>query len=155
MAAWGGMIRELGQSVVALLRLEITALTDDLARSGRAATDGLVLAAVAFAFAFWTVGALAALVVSILAIWLPVWAAALVLFLLLLGATGGAAWRSQQRLRRVENPVTTVTRHVDDHLAWWQDRLARITPEETAGAISEEASALGGEPAAPPADETR
>ena len=60
--AWLGMIRDVGVAFGDLARAELAAIADDLGRSGSALVRALIVAAVAAACAFWTLG---------LAIYLP------------------------------------------------------------------------------------
>jgi hypothetical protein len=73
--------------------------------------------------AFWTVGVLIAAVVAILALWLPVWGAALLVFALFAALAGALAWLGVRRLREIENPVASLRRRISDHLDWWQNTL--------------------------------
>jgi|CXWL01.1.fsa_nt_gi uncharacterized membrane protein YqjE len=141
MATWTGLVREVGQSVVDLLRAELADVSADLGRSGQRLGKGLALAGLALVLAFWALGLLLALLVMLLALVLPVWAAAaIVLVVFVLGAWLALAL-AQRDFAAVENPALTVRRHLDDHLAWWQSRLATLEAEATAA--STEASGSG------------
>jgi sulfite exporter TauE/SafE len=122
---WVELFRSLGQSLLDVLRAEVEALQGDLTRTGRHLGLGAVLLGGAAVVAFWLVGALTFAVGAVLAIWLPVWAAAWIvvgLFLLLALALGIPGWL---QLKKAENPAETFKRRLGDHLAWWQDSLLR------------------------------
>ena len=121
--SWNETFRSLGSAVLALLKAEIEALERDLARSGKNAALGVALFAAAGAAAFWTLGVATYLLIQLLALWLPVWAAALVVTLFLAGVAAGLAFAGLKKLEKFENPLTTARRRLDDHIDWWQDRL--------------------------------
>lgn len=121
--SWSEAFRALGSSVLGLLQAELEALERDLARSGKNAALGVGLFAAAGAFAFWTLGVATYFVVQLLALWLPLWAAALVVTLFFAALAGGLAWAGLRKLERFENPLTTARRRLDDHMEWWQDEL--------------------------------
>jgi hypothetical protein len=119
LAGWLEQLRSVNRAFFDVLRAELDALGRDLAASGRRLTGGLVLLAIAAAIALFLLGALVFTLIAVVAIWLPLWGAGLVVTGLLLVATlvvGGLGWK---RLRRLESPAETVRRRLDDHLAWW------------------------------------
>jgi hypothetical protein len=123
MPGWIDLFRSLGESLLEVWRAELAALQDDLQRSGRRLGTALGLLGGALVLLFWTVGLLLFALIALLHLWLPWWAAALVVLLLFLLSTGLLAWLGVRGMRRVENPVNTVRRRVDSHLDWWQHGL--------------------------------
>jgi hypothetical protein len=123
MAGWIDLFRSLGESLLEVLRAELAALQEDFTRSGRNLGMALGLFGAAAMVAFWVVGLAIFLLVTLLAVWLQLWAAAgiVLLLFLLIGILLG--WRGWAHLRRVENPVENVRRRVDDHIDWWQSSL--------------------------------
>lgn len=128
MGGWIDKFRSLGESLFAVLRAELAALQEDLTRSGRHLGIALGLIGGAVIVLFWMTGLLLTLLVAVLSIWLKLWAATLIVFLLFALAAGLLAWLGMRRLKQVENPVETVRRHVDDHIDWIQNNLLRETP---------------------------
>lgn len=125
MGGWIEMFRGLGEALLDVLRAEVATLQEDLTRSGRIAGGALALLGAALILLFWIVGLLVFTLIAVLAIWLQLWAASLIvlgLFLLAAGILGGIGVK---RLKQVENPVQTFRRRVDDHLDWWQNTLLR------------------------------
>ena len=120
---WLGVLRSLGQAGTNLLRSEIDALGSDLADSGAslARAVGLFLAAVFVIF--WAIGALGFFSIELLALWLPRWGAALIVFVLLLVVVWILWVLAKKKLRQAERPTETIRRRVTDHLDWWQDRV--------------------------------
>jgi hypothetical protein len=125
MGGWIEMFRGLGEALLDVLRAEVATLQEDLSRSGRIAGGALALLGVALILAFWIVGLLVFTLIAVLAIWLQLWAAALIVLSLFLVATAILAWMGVNRFKQVENPVQTFRRRVDDHLDWWQNTLMR------------------------------
>ncbi len=125
MGGWIEMFRGLGESLLDVLRAEVATLQEDLTRSGRIAGGALALLGTALILLFWIVGLLIFALIAVLAIWLQLWAASLIVLGLFLIATGILAWMGLNRLKQVENPVQTFRRRVDDHLDWWQSTLLR------------------------------
>jgi hypothetical protein len=125
MGGWIEMFRGLGEALLDVLRAEVATLQEDLTRSGRIAGGALALLGTALILLFWIVGLLIFALIAVLAIWLQLWAASLIVLGLFLIATGILAWMGLNRLKQVENPVQTFRRRVDDHLDWWQSTLLR------------------------------
>lgn len=129
---WSELFRALGQALLDVLRAEGKALSADLKRSGVHLARGLALLGGAAAVSFWTLGVLVLVLIGVLAIWLPVWAAALVVAALFALTGGLLAALGVRQLRRLENPVDDVMRRLSDHLDWWQQRLLGGPPEPAA-----------------------
>lgn len=125
MSGWIEMFRGLGEALLDVLRAEVATLQEDLSRSGRIAGGALALLGVALVFLFWIVGLIIFVLVALLAVWLPLWAAALIVLALFTIVAGILGWVGMRRLKQVENPVQTFRRRVDDHLDWWQNTLLR------------------------------
>ena len=123
MQGWIDLFRSLGESLVEVIRAEVAALQDDLKRSGQHLGVALGLLGAAVLLSFWVLGLLVFLVITVLDIWLPLWASALIVFAVFLVAMGVLAWLGVRRLKLVENPVDSFKRHIDDHLDWWQNGL--------------------------------
>ena len=81
---WIGRLREVGLAFGSLVAAELSALADDLGRSGAAFARALVLAAVAAGVAFWTLGLFLYFAIELLALAMPRWGAVGVVFALFL-----------------------------------------------------------------------
>ena len=127
MAGWIQMFRGLGESLIEVLRAEVATLQDDLTRSGQSLGRALALLGAALILLFWIVGLLIFFLIALLYVWLQLWAAALIVLALFLLGAGLLAWLGMRHMRRVENPMQTVRRRVDDHLDWWQNNRLRET----------------------------
>jgi hypothetical protein len=123
MTGWIELFRSLGEALLEVFRAELDAIQQDLGRSGRHFGVALGLLGAAAVLLFWTVGLLLFTLALVLDIWLPLWAAALILLGLFALVTGILAWLGVRRIRQVENPVDNVRRRMDDHIDWWQHSL--------------------------------
>jgi Putative Actinobacterial Holin-X, holin superfamily III len=123
MQGWIDLFRSLGESLIEVLRAEAGALQEDLKRSGRHYGMALALFGAAALVSFWVLGLLLFFLVALLHVWLQLWAAALIVFLLFAGAMAVLGLAGRGQWRKAENPVDSVKRHMDDHLDWWQNGL--------------------------------
>lgn len=130
MGGWGRLVRELGQSWLDVLRAELAALEDDFSRSGRQLKRGIGLFGGAVALGFWAVGALVVAAIAGLAVWLPLWASALIVAFLFAAGAGGLAALGKKSVVQVENPIGVARRRLEDHMDWVQSRLLARAAEE-------------------------
>jgi hypothetical protein len=121
---WTELVRELGLSIIDLLRAETRALQADLARSGKTAGIAAGLFAAAAAIVFWSLAMATVVVVVVLALWLPLWGAAALTLALMLLTAGVLVFVANRMLRSLEPPGVTVARHVDDLRTWWAEDLS-------------------------------
>ena len=136
MASWTELFTGLNRALVDVVRAEIAQLNKDLKTSGRHLTVAIGLLAAACGLAMMVVAVLVFAAIAALALVLPVWGAALVVAGAIALAAGVLVLIAMRRFRAVENPAATVRRRVEDHLAWWQNRLvsdgrAEAEAEET------------------------
>jgi cell division protein FtsW (lipid II flippase) len=124
MREWIELFRSLGESLLEVLRAELEALQKDFATSGRHFGVALGLFGAAAMLAFWIVGLVVFVLISLLYIWLQLWAAALIVLALFAIAAAVLVSLGLRQLRKAENPIENVRRRVDDHIDWWQRLLA-------------------------------
>jgi len=122
---WVDLVRSLGGSLIEVLRAEVDALKEEFASSGRHLGVGLVFLAGAGALLFWTLGALIFTLGAVLAIWLQVWAAALIVVGVFLSAAALLVFLGLRQLKKFQNPMESLSQHLKDHLDWWQHTLLR------------------------------
>lgn len=121
--SWLGISRQLGQSLLELLKAELEALGSDLGASAQKLLRiGGVLAAALF-LAFWSIGILAYLAVELLNIVLPPWAASLTVLAVFVLATVVCGSIAKRRIGRLESPTATLSRRFEDHRDWWESRI--------------------------------
>ena len=117
-------IRSLSGALAGVVSAELSALVADLSASGRSLLRSILLFAIGFAFAFWTLGLLIYFLVELLALTLPRWGAVGIVFALFLIVAVALMLASRARLRRIESPARTFDRRVQGHLAWWRESVA-------------------------------
>ena len=113
----------LGQAGLDLAKAEASALSRELKLSSRTFLRLLLLFASCLAILFWALAVLIFVGIEVGALWMPRWGSALVILgVLLLAAVvvGVISWR---RLRRLETPMMTARRRLEDHLEWWHRRV--------------------------------
>jgi len=120
---WSETFRALGSAVLGLLKAELEAFEHDVARSTKQAAIGIGLFVAAGAFGFWTLGVATYFLIQLLALWLPLWGASLVVTLAFAAVVAVLALIGSRKLQRWENPLTTARERMDDHIEWWQDRV--------------------------------
>jgi len=125
---WLELLRALGQSLADLAKAELAALKAELARNGRTLAIALGLSGAALMVVFWLVWLLIYTAVQILAIWLPLWGASLVMVGVLLLLVATLALLGMSKLKRLESPAATAGRRWEDHRDWWDRRLLAETP---------------------------
>lgn len=143
MERWIELFRALGGSLADLARAELAALQAELERNGRTLALALGLLGAAAAVGFWLVALVLYTLIQVLAIWLPLWGASLVVTGLAALATAALALIGISRIKRLENPAATVGRRWRDHREWWDRRLLA---EGTAASLPPGAGADEDEP---------
>jgi cytochrome c biogenesis protein CcdA len=119
-------IRSLAAALAGVVSAELQALVADLASSGRSLLRSILLFALGFAFAFWTLGLLVYFLIELLALVLPRWGAVGIVFALFLAVAVALLFASRARLRAIESPARTIDRRLQGHLAWWKTSVAGI-----------------------------
>ena len=132
--SWLGISRQLGQSLLDLLRAEFAALGSDLGASAqRILRIGGVFAAALFLL-FWAIGILAYLAIELLTIVLPTWGAILSVLVVFLLAAVICGLIGKAKISRLESPAATLSRRFEDHRQWWESRIAgQNSPGSEAG----------------------
>jgi hypothetical protein len=125
-----------------LVSAEVDQLINELSENGRRVGRVAILVVALIAVVFWGFAVLLFAAVAGLAVVVPVWAAALIVggAMLLIAAILGLV--VQRRWNEVENPADTVRRRVADHVQWWEEEMAALSPEreleERSRAVEEE-----------------
>ena len=130
---WQGRLLGLREALGELYAAEADALSRDLSRWGKGFVGALLLALGALALGFWVLAVLVGLMIAVLAIWMPVWAATLVTLVVLLivvAVLGGMAWR---RFQELGGPLGRVQRRWRDHWDWWHERVLEAPEPEEGG----------------------
>lgn len=123
-ADWRSRIAEVGSAFLGVVRAEIDAYVADFERSGRQVVRLLVVAAIAAAIGFWTIGLTLYLLVELVALAHPRWRAVGIVWLLFVVATGIAALIARSRARKIESPAAIVRRRGEETRRWWSEQIA-------------------------------
>lgn len=121
--SWLEMFRALGQALVEVFKAELAEVSEELGISAKHLGWALGFFAAAAFLGFWMLPALMLTVGLVLDIWLPAWAAALIVvafFVLVMAVLGFLGYC---RIRKVENPAETVRRRYEEHREWWDEHL--------------------------------
>ena len=103
------------------IRKQIELPKQELAEIARANLKALKWLGLAFAFLLLTLIAFAVFVIGLLAIWLPLWAAALVALVLFGGVTAFFGWGGYRRLE-LRGPTRSI-QSVKETVAWAKARV--------------------------------
>jgi uncharacterized membrane protein YqjE len=113
-----GRIRE---NVRLYIRRQIDLPKQEIAEIMRANVRALVWFGVALAFLFGVLVTLTVLVIAVIAIWLPLWASALIVFLLFIGLAALSGWRGYKNLE-LHGPTRTIN-SIKETVRWAKARL--------------------------------
>lgn len=144
---WSDLFRALGESLLQVFKAELAAIEEDFRRTGVHLKASLGLLGVTLVLLFWIAGLVIFTLVAVLAIWLPLWGASLLVLALFTIVAAVLARLGIGRLRQIENPAASLKLRLDDHLDWWQHLLAETkavdvpaggTPASSASSRSDE-----------------
>ena len=113
-----GRIRE---NVRTYIRKQIELPKQEIAEIMRANLRALMWFGIALALAFCVLVAFTVFVIGLIAIWLPLWASALIVLLLFVGVAALSGWRGYKNLR-LEGPTRTIN-SVKETVRWAKARL--------------------------------
>jgi uncharacterized membrane protein YqjE len=113
-----GRIRE---NVRLYIRRQIDLPKQEIAELIRANVRALIWFGLALAFLFGVLVALTVLVIAVIAIWLPLWASALIVFLLFIGLAALSGWRGYKNLE-LHGPTRTIN-SIKETVRWAKARL--------------------------------
>ena len=113
-----GRIRE---NVRLYIRRQIDLPKQEIAEIIRANVRALIWFGIALAFLFGVLVTLTVLVIALIAIWLPLWASALIVFLLFIGAAALSGWRGYKNLE-LHGPTRTIN-SLKETVRWAKARL--------------------------------
>jgi len=113
-----GRIRE---NVRLYIRRQIDLPKQEIAEIIRANVRALIWFGVALAFLFGVLVTVTVLVIAVIAIWLPLWASALIVFLLFIGLAALSGWRGYKNLE-LHGPTRTIN-SIKETVRWAKARL--------------------------------
>ncbi|WP_194396761.1 phage holin family protein [Microbacterium atlanticum] len=111
------LIGEIPELVRNLVIAEIDAAKTWLARTAKDGGWGAVWVFLALFVLFWSVPVLGTIIIAVLAIWMPIWAAALIVFVvmvLLAAVFAFIGYRRFQKIGERQNPVESIALDVKE-----------------------------------------
>ena len=115
------LIGRIRNNVRTYIRKQIELPKQELAEIIKANLSAAKWFGVAFAFLFLTLIAFAVFVIGLIAIWLPLWAAALIALLLFAGLTAFLGWGGYKRLE-LRGPTRSI-QSLKETVAWAKARV--------------------------------
>ena len=115
------LLGRIRNNVRTYLRKQIELPKQEIAEIIKANLNAVKWFGVALAFLFLTLMAFAVFVIGLLAIWLPLWASALIALLLFAGLTGFIGWGGYKRLE-LRGPTRSI-QSLKETVAWAKARV--------------------------------
>ena len=122
-SGWVALFQSLREAFIGVMEAEGRSLRLDFELSKRQLARAGGLAALAVFVCFWAIGVLVLLLVLVASLWLPIWAASLVVLALLVLMGLALVAGARGSLRRIEAPKAMIRRHVQEHVDWWEDEI--------------------------------
>jgi hypothetical protein len=120
---WVELIQSLREAFLGVVQAEARSLRLDFELSKRQLVRAIGLAVCAIFVGFWAVGVIVYLLIQVAGLWLPPWAATLVVLAFLLIVGMALVTGARGNLRRIEAPKELIRRHVQEHVDWWEDEI--------------------------------
>ncbi len=137
--------RGLGSSVTSLLHAEVHALGEELGETGYAFGRVAIRIAILATFVFWSVAVLLYAAVAGLSLWLPAWAGALIVAVILMVVTWILYLGVRRQVSELEMPIAIVRRRVDDHLEFWHSLGAEASSDRSGSTTDRDRGRRGAE----------
>lgn len=134
-SSWIDLFQSLREAFIGVVQAEVSALRLDFELSKRRLARAIGLAAGAIFVVFWAIGVVVFLLIQVAGLWLPLWAAALVVLgvLTIIGTT--LVFAARANLRRIEAPKAMIRRHVQESMDWWEDEIMPTADVTRKGSI--------------------
>ena len=139
--AWLQVLRSLKGSLVDVFRAELDTLGRELSLSARRLGGALLLLFFATGIALFAIGALAFAAIAALSLKMAAWAAALIVFGVLLLVAALLAYSGARQLRAIESPAQTVKRRGTQRAQPGEERLAHMAQRRLRGVVGPHAPA--------------
>lgn len=121
--SWIELLQSLREAFIGVVQAEARSLRIDFELSKRHLGRAVGLAAVAIFVVFWVIGVVVLLLIQVAGIWLPAWAASLVVLVLLAILAMALLAGAKASFQRIEAPKAMIRRHVQEHMDWWEDEI--------------------------------
>jgi uncharacterized membrane protein YqjE len=134
--SWIELLQSLREAFIGVMQAEVRSLRVDFELSKRHLGRALGLSAVAIFVVFWVIGVMVLLLIQVAGIWLPAWAASLVVLVFLAILAMGLFAGAKSNFERIEAPKAMIRRHVQEHMDWWEDEILPASRGEVDGSLT-------------------
>jgi hypothetical protein len=134
-SSWVELFQSLREAFVGVIEAEVSSLRLDFELSKRQLVRAIGLAAGAIFVVFWAIGVVVFLLIQVAGLWLPLWAAALVVLAFLVITCMALLVAARGSLRRIEAPKALIRRHVRESMDWWEDEIMPASDGAEKGSI--------------------
>ena len=114
----GELLKQLSQETATLVRQEMELAKAELTESGKKAGLGVGLFGAAGVVGFLTLATLTATIILVLNIWLPAWAAALIVTVVYATIAGVLALQGKERVKEATPPAKQTVETVKEDVEW-------------------------------------
>ncbi len=114
----GELLKQLSEQTATLVRQELTLAKAELAESGKKAGLGVGLFGAAGVVGFLTLATLTATVILVLDIWLPAWAAALIVTILYAAGAAVLGLQGKEKVKQATPPAEQTVETVKEDIEW-------------------------------------
>ena len=114
----GELLKQLSEQTATLVRQELTLAKAELAESGKKAGLGFGLFGAAGVVGFLTLATLTATAILVLDIWLPTWAAALLVTIAYATVAGVLALQGKAKVKEAAPPAEQTLETVKEDIEW-------------------------------------
>ena len=134
--SWIELLQSLREAFIGVMQAEVRSLRVDFELSKRHLGRALGLSAVAIFVVFWVIGVMVLLLIQVAGIWLPAWAASLVVLVFLAILAMALFAGAKSNFQRIEAPKAMIRRHVQEHMDWWEDEILPASRGEVDGSLT-------------------
>ena len=134
--SWIELLQSLREAFIGVMQAEVRSLRVDFELSKRHLGRALGLSAVAIFVVFWVIGVMVLLLIQVAGIWLPAWAASLVVLVFLAILAMGLFAGAKSNFQRIEAHKAMIRRHVQEHMDWWEDEILPASRGEVDGSLT-------------------
>jgi len=114
----GELLKQLSEQTATLVRQELDLAKAELTASGKKAGLGVGLFGAAGVVGFLTLATLTATVILVLDLWLPAWAAALIVTILYAAAAGVLGLQGKEKVKQAAPPAEQTVETVKEDIEW-------------------------------------
>lgn len=134
-SSWVELFQSLKEAFIGVVQAEVDSLRVDFELSTRRLVRAVGLAAAAIFVIFWAIGVVVFLLIQVASLWLPPWAASLVVLALLVIACVALVAAARASLQQIEPPKAMIRRHIQESMDWWEDEVVPASDVENKASL--------------------